>query len=30
LPFIVLLGKLSFLYSFVFDHRLWLTECLLS
>jgi hypothetical protein len=27
---IVLLGKLSSLYSFVFDHRLWLTECLLS
>jgi hypothetical protein len=23
-------GKLSSLYSFVFDHRLWLTECLLS
>jgi hypothetical protein len=27
---IVLLGKLSSLYSFVFNHRLWLTECLLS
>jgi hypothetical protein len=27
---IVPLGKLSSLYSFVFDHRLWLTECLLS
>jgi hypothetical protein len=26
---IVLLGKLSSLYSFVFNHRLWLTECLL-
>jgi hypothetical protein len=23
-------GKLSSLYSFVFDHRLWLTDCLLS
>jgi hypothetical protein len=23
-------GKLSSLYSFVFDHMLWLTECLLS
>jgi hypothetical protein len=30
LHFIVPLGKLSSLYSFVFDHRLWLTECLLS
>jgi hypothetical protein len=30
LHFIVPLGKLSFLYSFVFDHMLWLTECLLS
>jgi hypothetical protein len=27
---IVPLGKLSSLYSFVFDHGLWLTECLLS
>jgi hypothetical protein len=27
---IVTPGKLSSLYSFVFDHRLWLTECLLS
>jgi hypothetical protein len=27
---IVPLGKLSSLYSFVFDQRLWLTECLLS
>jgi hypothetical protein len=23
-------GKLSSMYSFVFNHRLWLTECLLS
>jgi hypothetical protein len=23
-------GKLSSLYSFAFDHMLWLTECLLS
>jgi hypothetical protein len=30
LAFIVLLGKLSFLYLFVFDHRLWLMECLPS
>ena len=30
LAFIVLLGKLSFLYSFVFDHMLSLMECLLS
>jgi hypothetical protein len=30
LHFIVPLGKLSFLYSFVFDRRLRLTECLLS
>jgi hypothetical protein len=30
LHFIIPLGKLSFLYSFVFDHRLWLMECLLS
>jgi hypothetical protein len=30
LHFIVPLGKLSSLYSFVFDHRLWLTECMLS
>jgi hypothetical protein len=27
---VVPLGKLSSLYSFVFDHRLWLTECPLS
>jgi hypothetical protein len=27
---IVPLGKLSSLYSFVFNHMLWLTECLLS
>jgi hypothetical protein len=27
---IIPLSKLSSLYSFVFDHRLWLTECLLS
>jgi hypothetical protein len=30
LHFIVPLSKLSFLYSFVFDHRYWLMECLLS
>jgi hypothetical protein len=28
--FVVPPGKLSSLYSFVFDHRLWLTECPLS
>jgi hypothetical protein len=30
LHFIVPLGKLSSMYSFVFDHRIWLTECLLN
>jgi hypothetical protein len=30
LPFIVHIGKLSFLCLSVFDHRLWLMECLPS